>query len=249
MEPISWAFAPDSMYFLATDIINQAQGLFIFALFVLKPKMLRRIKKRSVPSSIEWRCVPNRQRTLMSFVFIAINCHSFWLQSGFCFFFGLHFYLQILRHASSIAGERKQHEHHPVIYEINKHKLKSSFRVYFLPYSDVLSTCAIVFCLIFFIVFPNIWYYTPLSSRVLNVVWFGGCGMQSHCTGLYYAQIDLFRSRNHGKLIFLIFLRFSVRWTCMLGDRDGDEIQAFIPTDRNIRIFSVRRAFIPQMKM
>lgn len=45
-EPISWAFAPGSDYFIVTDVINQIQGLFIFVLFVLKPEVIRRIKKR-----------------------------------------------------------------------------------------------------------------------------------------------------------------------------------------------------------
>lgn len=45
-EPISWAFAPDSNYFMVTDVINQSQGFLIFILFVLKPEVIRRIKQR-----------------------------------------------------------------------------------------------------------------------------------------------------------------------------------------------------------
>lgn len=49
-EPISWAFAPESPYFLVTDVINQTQGFLIFVLFVLKPEVIQRIRKRFVLS-------------------------------------------------------------------------------------------------------------------------------------------------------------------------------------------------------
>lgn len=40
--------SPDSVFFYLADICNSLHGLFIFILFVMKPRVLRLIKKRFV---------------------------------------------------------------------------------------------------------------------------------------------------------------------------------------------------------
>lgn len=46
MEAISWAIDPGSWIFYLSDMMNTIQGLLIFILFVMKPKVKQLMIKR-----------------------------------------------------------------------------------------------------------------------------------------------------------------------------------------------------------
>lgn len=46
MEAISWIISPGGWYFYVTDLTNAIQGVVIFVLFVMKPKVKELIIKR-----------------------------------------------------------------------------------------------------------------------------------------------------------------------------------------------------------
>lgn len=48
LEVISFLIAPTSNFFLVIDICNSLQGVFIFILFILRPRVLRLIRYRQV---------------------------------------------------------------------------------------------------------------------------------------------------------------------------------------------------------
>lgn len=46
MEAVSWIISPNGWYFYVTDLANAIQGVVIFVLFVMKPKVKELIIKR-----------------------------------------------------------------------------------------------------------------------------------------------------------------------------------------------------------
>lgn len=46
MEPLSWIFDANGYTFLLTDVLNCCQGVLIFVLFVMKPKIKKSLLER-----------------------------------------------------------------------------------------------------------------------------------------------------------------------------------------------------------